>query len=62
MTDSIKNNILKIWSINNIDMMDVHSVQLIALDKKMYDLVVYLNNNVSEYISFINDTKNHKKD
>lgn len=59
MTDTVKKNILKIQS-KNIDMLDVYAVQLIALEMKMYDLVVYLNSNTSEYISFIKDMKKKK--
>lgn len=56
MEDRIKAEILKIQN-KKVDMLDIYTVQLTALEMKMYDLVVYLNSNVSEYISFINNTK-----
>ena len=56
MEENIKAKILKIQN-KKADMLDIYTVQLMALEMKMYDLVVYLNNNTSEYISFINDMK-----
>ena len=40
-------------NIPGIDLFDVRSVQRYALEHKMYDLVVYLNNNLQEYISYV---------
>lgn len=54
MEENIKKEILKIQS-KKADMLDIYTVQLIALEMKMYDLVVYLNSHTSEYIAYINN-------
>ena len=36
-----------------IDFLDVKTIQTIALKTKRYDLLVYLNNNSIEYISYV---------
>ena len=36
-----------------IDFLDIKTIQTIALKTKRYDLLVYLNNNSIEYISYV---------
>ena len=37
---------------NKIDLLDIIAIQNIALQTQQYDLLVYLNNSVKEYISY----------
>ena len=53
MTKLIKKDIYCIYKSNKINMMDIYAVQREALNLKMYELVVYINRNWQEYISFI---------
>lgn len=53
MNDKIRNEILCIFRSNEIDMMDIRSVKAYALEQKMYDLIVFINNNFQEYVTYI---------
>ena len=37
----------------NVDFLDLKNIQSIALKTKRYNLLVYLNNNALEYISYV---------
>ena len=55
---SMKKEIINLCIENDIDVLDIKLIQTIALKIKRYDLLVYLNNNASEYISY---AKKHKE-
>ena len=56
MTDKIKNTIIK-FKENGEDLLDLRTIKNKALELKMYDLIVYINNNIREYLSFVNSLK-----
>ena len=41
----------------NIDILDIKSIQTIALRSKRYDLLVYVNNHPQKYISYAKKLK-----
>ena len=45
---------------HNVSLLDIKTIQTIALKTKRYDLLVYLNNNSIEYISHIKQLKYEK--
>ena len=53
MTDKIRTEIHCIYRSGKFDMMDIRSLKAYALEQKMYDLIVYLNNNLREYVAYI---------
>lgn len=53
MNDSIKHKILSIIKNYDINKNDIHTIVLIALKLKMYDVVGFLTNNIEEYKKFI---------
>lgn len=53
MDDRIRDEILRIHTNEQIDMLDIRSVKAYALNQKMYDLIVFINNNLREYMSFV---------
>ena len=53
MDDKIQAEIFWIYRNKSIDMLDIRAVQACALKEKMYDLVVYLNNNLKGYVAFV---------
>ena len=53
MDDRIRDEILRIHTNEQIDMLDIRSVKAYALKQKMYDLIVFINNNLREYMSFV---------
>lgn len=61
MYERIRSDILFIFENTQINMSDIHSVQKYALEQKLYDLVVYINNNSKDYFSFVK-TLNQKKE
>ena len=54
---SEKEKIAELCVKNNIDLLDIKSIQHFNLEQKKYDLLVYLNNNVHEYITFAKGIK-----
>lgn len=54
---SKKEKIVDLCKKNNIDVLDIKSIQHFALEQKEYDLLVYLNNNVHEYLAFAKGIK-----
>lgn len=50
MTEKIKEQILAIRDTGLTNMFDAREVQRLALDRKFYELVVYLEDNRSEYV------------
>ena len=55
MRNNIKRLIRYLQEEENIDMLDIKKVKKIALNKKMYDLIIFINENFSEYVSFIKE-------
>ena len=53
MDERIRDEILRIHTNEQIDMLDIRSVKAYALKQKMYDLIVFINNNLREYMSFV---------
>lgn len=45
---------------NNINLFDIRAIQIVALKFKKYDLVVYLNENIQEYLSYANQINLHE--
>lgn len=58
MTNNIKNNIVLLKK-QGVDLLDITATKNKALDKKMYDLIVYINNHPLDYLHFI-ETINKK--
>lgn len=56
----IKQKILGLCIKNSIDILDISRIKSIALSEKMYDIVVYINNNSKEYIAFAKEYKANK--
>ena len=54
---SMKEKIVDLCEKNRIDILDIKSIQHFVLEQKKYDLLVYLNNNVHEYIAFAKGIK-----
>lgn len=54
MERDYKNEIYDFCISNNINIFDIKIIQTVALKHKKYDLVVYLNENLQEYLSFAN--------
>ena len=59
MRDNMKDEIITLCLSNNIDLLDIKTIQTVALTIKRYDLLVYLNDHAIEYISYV---KNRKKE
>ena len=59
MPDEIKHMIEALYRENNIDLLDISLVKRYALERKMYELIVYINNNLSDYIIYVRN-KAHK--
>lgn len=60
MKIDLKNEIYKLCMSNNINLFDIREIQIVALKFKKYDLVVYLNENLQEYLSYANQINPHK--
>lgn len=52
MNDRIKHIITQLYVEQHIDLLDVASVKRYALQNRLYDVVVYINNNLTEYLDF----------
>ena len=52
MSDEIRRIITQLYVEQHIDLLDVTSVKRYALEKRLYDVVVYINNNLAEYLAF----------
>ena len=57
----MKDEIIALCHSHHIDMLDIKTIQTIALKIKRYDLLVYLNNHAIEYISYVNDRKKENR-
>lgn len=55
MEQNIKNEIKAIKKTNIEDMRDIKAVKNYALNNKMYDLIVFINENINEYFNYIKD-------
>ena len=53
MTDKIRGSILKVKKKKKTNMFDINTVQKIAYEMELYELVNYLEKNKEEYINFI---------
>ena len=61
MANNIRIDILKLCSNYSINTLDINTIQSIALKLKRYDMIVYLNNNTKEYISFAKNANEKQK-
>lgn len=52
MNDRIKHIMTQLYVEQHIDLLDVASVKRYALENQLYDVVVYINNNLTEYLAF----------
>ena len=55
----MKDEIMALCLSHNIDVLDIKTIQTLALKINRYDLLVFLNNHAIEYISY---AKKRKKD
>ena len=53
MTDTVKEQIFKVRDTGKSNMFDVREVHRIAYDMGLFELVVFLEENLVEYVSFI---------
>ena len=53
ITELVREMILSVANHKKIDLLDIRSVQNYAIQHKMYELVVFINNNFSEYIEYV---------
>ena len=54
MKNGYENKIYEFCMSNNINLFDIKKIQTVALKHKKYDLVIYLNENLQEYLSYAN--------
>ena len=45
---------------HGIDKLDIKAIESLAIRMKLFDVVVYLNNNVHDYISFAKNSDDRK--
>ena len=50
-------DIIFLCHVYNINLLDIKTIQTIALKIKRYDLLVYLNSNSIEYIAYVKKLK-----
>lgn len=60
MDNTIKQRILNLCSKHGIDKLDIKTIENLAIRMKMFDVVVYLNNNVHDYLSFAKNNGDYK--
>ena len=60
MGDNIKRMIICLQGTENVDMLDISVVKKLALNRKMYDLIVFINSNLSEYVDYIKEQNNDR--
>lgn len=53
MTDKVREQILKVRDTGKTNMLDTHMVQRIGLDMHLYDMVIFIEENRTEYVNFI---------
>lgn len=53
MTETIRDQILQVRATGRTNMLDYLAVQRIAFEMELYELVTYLEENLSEYSHFI---------
>ena len=53
MRNEIEKTIFTLCSENGISELDIKSIQNLAIKMKLYNVVVYLNNNVHNYIAYV---------
>ena len=53
MTDKVREQILKVRDTGKTNMLDTCMVQRIGLKMKLYDMVIFIEENKAEYVNFI---------
>lgn len=53
MTDKVREQILKVRETGLTNMLDTHMVQRLGLDRHYYDMVIFIEENRTEYVNFI---------
>ena len=53
MTDKVREQILKVRDTGKTNMLDAHMVKRIGLDMHLYDMVIFIEENRTEYVNFI---------
>ena len=53
MTDKVREQILKVRETGKTNMFDIYTVQRIGLKMGFYDMVIFIEENKSEYVNFI---------
>lgn len=48
----IQRKLLELCLTKDINPLDINKIKSVALNLKMYDVIVYINNNTNEYIDF----------
>ena len=64
MTDKVREQILKIRDEGKTNMLDTYMVQRLGLDHHFYDMVIFIEENRTEYVNFIlyGDEKSRRED
>lgn len=52
MDDKIRRIITQLYVEQHLDLLDVTSIKRYALEHQLYNVVVYINNNLPEYLAF----------
>lgn len=53
MTDKVREQILKVRETGKTNMFDIYTVQRIGLKMRLYDMVIFIEENRDEYVNFI---------
>jgi hypothetical protein len=53
MTDKVREQILKVRDTGKTNMLDTYTVQRIGLKMRLYDMVIFIEENRDEYVNFI---------
>ena len=53
MTEKIKEQILAIRDTGLTNMFDIHAVQRLAYERDFYELVMFIEEHIKEYVNFI---------
>lgn len=63
MTDKVREQILKVRETGKTNMFDTRMVQRIGLDMHLYEMVIFIEENKTEYVNFIlyGDEKSRKE-
>lgn len=58
MDDRLRTIITQIYTEHHIDLFDIAAVKRHALQNKLYDVIVYINSNLAEYLAFSKTIQN----